>query len=143
VNFVNMTSVPVYRMMSVGYTAGAGSGDTALTDLLIDRYTQIIAYDYAYTFLTKGLKDIRVYLAAAHTQNAVEDDKAKRLVDRIEAMRQALDHERQSKLQRIPQMNAVIDDIQHVEKQLRLSLPGQVRNMMDFSNMMHGSASRS
>lgn len=143
VNFVNMTSVPVYRMMAVGYTGGAGAGDTALTDLLIDRYAKIIAYDYAYTFLTKGLKDIRVYLSAAHTQNAVEDDKAKRLVDRIEAMRTALDHERQNALQRIPQMNSVIDDIQHVEKQLRLSLPGQVRNMMDFSNMMHGSASRS
>lgn len=143
INFVNMTSVPVYRMMSVGYTAGAGSGDTALTDLLIDRYAKIIAYDYAYTFLSKGLKDIRVYLSAAHTQNAVEDDKAKRLVDRLENMRTSLDRERQAALQRIPQMNSVIDDIQHVEKQLRLSLPGQVRNMMDFSNMMHGSSSRS
>ncbi len=142
INFVNMVSVPVYRMMAVGYMGGSSSKDTYLTDLLIDRYAKIIAYDYAYSFLTKGLKDVRVYLSAARTQSGLEDDKAKRLVDRIDAMRTALDQERQAALQRVPQMNAVIDDIQHVEKQLRLSLPSQVRNMMDFSNMMVGHTGR-
>jgi conjugative transfer pilus assembly protein TraH len=136
--FVNMVSVPVYRMMAVGYMAASSEQDTYLTDLLIDRYATIIAYDYAHAFLTKGLKDMRVYLAAARTQNAIEDERAKRLVDRIDAMRTALDHERQAALQRVPQMNSVIDDIQNVERQLRLSLPQDVGNMISFSNLMTG-----
>jgi hypothetical protein len=138
--FVNMVSVPVYRMLAVGYMGGANQSDTYLTDLLIDRYAKVIAFDYAYAFLTQGLKDVRVYLAAARTQNVLEDDQSKRLVDRIDAMRTALEHERQVALERVPQMNSVIDDLMHVERQLRVGLPDQVRNMMDFSNLLVGHA---
>jgi hypothetical protein len=136
--FVNMVSVPVYRMNSVGYMGGSAAGDTYLTDLLIDRYSKVIAFDYGYAFLTQGLKDVRVYLAAARTQNAVEDDQAKRLVDRIDAMRTAQERERQAALQRVPQMGSVVDDLMHVERQLRTGLPDQVRNMLDFSNVLTG-----
>ncbi len=125
-------------MMAVGYMGASAADDTYLTDLLIDRYASVIAYDYAYAFLTKGLKDVRLYLAAARTQNQVEDDQAKRLVDRIDAMRTALEHERQAALQRVPQMQSVVDDLMHVERQLRIGLPDQVRQMLDFSNALTG-----
>ena len=54
-SFVNNTSIPVYKMLSVG-SAIPGSG---LSDLLIERYKAVIAFDYAYTFLARGLKDAR------------------------------------------------------------------------------------
>lgn len=142
IRFVNMTTVPVYKMLTVGYVADSANRDSYLSDLLIHRYAKVIAYDYAYTFLSRGLRDVRVYLSAARLQSAVEEDQAKEFRGRIDAMLTAIDAERKTALERVPAMNAVVEDIQHIERQMRLNLPNTVRNMIDFSNLMTGKGTR-
>jgi conjugative transfer pilus assembly protein TraH len=51
VGFVNQTTEPVYRMLSIGATI-PGSG---LADSLIGQYRDVIAADYAYVFLERNL----------------------------------------------------------------------------------------
>ena len=46
VGFVNSTSIPVWRMLSIGNTI-PGSG---LADMMIGNYREVIAADYAFTF---------------------------------------------------------------------------------------------
>jgi conjugative transfer pilus assembly protein TraH len=128
--------VPVYRMLALGYTGGSTGNDNYLTDLLINRYAGVIAYDYAYTFVARSLKDVRLYLGAARLQNVVEDEKAKRIRERLEAMLEAIERERTAAMQRVPQISSMIDDLQKIERQLRGGLPGSVRQMMDLSNLL-------
>ena len=52
VGFVNQTTEPVYKMLSVGSTI-PGSG---LADSLIAQYRDVIAADYAYVFLERNLR---------------------------------------------------------------------------------------
>lgn len=136
--FVNMTTVPVYRMLATGYTSDSAHGDSYLSDLLIARYARIIAFDYAYTFLSRALREVRTYIGAARLQNALQEQQAKDMRQRVDDMLAAVEVERKTAMDRVPAMNAVIDDIQHIERQMRLSLPSTVRNMMDFSNLMTG-----
>ena len=52
VGFVNQTTEPVYKMLSIG-TSISGSG---LSDSLIGQYRDVIAADYAYVFLERNLR---------------------------------------------------------------------------------------
>jgi hypothetical protein len=72
VGFVNQTSEPVYKMLSVG-TSIPGSG---LADSLIGQYRDVIAADYAYVMLERNL---RVGMAAPgqglHTFGIMKQDR--------------------------------------------------------------------
>ena len=40
-------------------------------------------------------------------------------------------------------LTAVVDDLQRVERELRIGMPASVRNMLDLSNLMTGRSGRS
>jgi conjugative transfer pilus assembly protein TraH len=143
IGFINMTSVPVYRMMAIGYQGGSTGNDTYLTDMLVDRYAKLIAYDYAHTFLRRELKQVLAYIGQARLQSEPEENYGKELRDNVEALMKSLDQERSTTLARVPSLNAVVDDLQRIERQLRTGLPSSVRNMLDMSNLMTGRAGRS
>jgi conjugative transfer pilus assembly protein TraH len=143
IGFINMTSVPVYRMLALGYQADSSSRDTYLSYTLIERYAKLIAYDYAHTFLRRQLKEVLTYIGQANLQSAPEETYGKDLRDSVEALMKALDEERNAALQRVPSLNGVIEDLQRVERQLRTSMPSSVRNMLDMSNLMTGRSGRS
>jgi conjugative transfer pilus assembly protein TraH len=107
--FINMTSVPVYRMLALGYQADSSSRDTYLSYTLIERYAKLIAYDYAHTFLRRQLKEVLTYIGQANLQSAPEESQGKELRDRVERMMKAIDEERGAALQRVPSLNGVID----------------------------------
>jgi conjugative transfer pilus assembly protein TraH len=143
IGFINMTSVPVYRMLALGYQADSSSRDTYLSYTLIERYAKLIAYDYAHTFLRRQLKEVLTYVGQANLQSAPEEAQGKELRDRVERMMRSIDEERGEALQRVPSLNGVIEDLQRVERQLRTSMPSSVRNMLDMSNLMTGRSGRS
>ena len=143
IGFINMTSVPVYRMLALGYQAGSTGRDTYLTDELINRYAKLIAYDYAHTFMRRELKEVLVYIGSANLQSNPEEFKGKELRERVEGFMKAIDEERMNALNRVPSLNAVVDDLQRVERELRVGMPASVRNMLDLSNLMTGRSGRS
>jgi conjugative transfer pilus assembly protein TraH len=142
IGFVNQTSVPVYRMMAVGYLSGSSSRSSYLSDLLIHRYANVIAYDYAHTFLTRALKDVRVHIGLANLQTSAEEKHAAEMRRRVDNMLEQLDRERSDALGRVRDAGAVVDDIQRIEREMRSSLPNSVRNMLDFSNLLTGQGPR-
>ena len=78
IGFINTTSMPVWRMLTVGYSAP----DNTLSELLIDKYKKVIAYDYAYVFLRRALKEARFYVGLLNTRDAIEDKKLDDLAER-------------------------------------------------------------
>lgn len=142
VSFINMTGVPVYRMMSVGYHSDSSAKAGYLSDVLINRYAKVIAYDYAHAFLSRALKDVRVHIGLANLQTSDEESQAAELRHRVDAMIDAVDRERAEASSRVRDASAVVEDIQRIEREMRTSLPSSVRNMLDFSNLLTGRSTR-
>lgn len=138
VKFVNMTTVPVYRMIAMGYTKDSVSGNQDLVDVLIHRYAKVIAYDYAYTFLRTGLKDARLYLGMAKMRTKGEQQQRDQMVANVNRLMEDVDREHSKALARVREARALVDDLQAIEREMRLSLPTAIRNMQDIGNMVRG-----
>lgn len=136
--FVNLSSVPVYRMMTVGHTRSAATGSEDLSNILISRYMHVIAYDYAYSFMRVALKDARIYLAMAQVQNKVEQAQRDRIIANVDRLMDDIDKEHSKALARVRDARALVDDLQAIERDMRLSLPTSIRNMQDIGNLLRG-----
>lgn len=141
IQFVNMTTVPIYRMIAVGYTKDSASGGQDLVDVLIHRYAKVIAYDYAYAFMRTALKDVRLYLGMAKVRSKFEQEQRDHLVDNVNRMMTEIDSEHQRALVRVREARALVDDLQSIEREMRLSLPTSIRNMQDIGNLIRGGRS--
>lgn len=140
--FVNMTRVPVYRMLSIGYTHGSGVGSDEFSDLLINRYAKVIAYDYAYMFLRNSLKDVRGYLGMAKLRKRAEEVNSRLLTENVNQLLEEIDREHAKALAQVREANAVVEDLQRIERDIRQALPGSIRGMLDMDNLMRGAGGR-
>ena len=134
--------LPVYRMLAVGYTGRSGAGDVDLVDLLVERYSKVIAYDYAYTFRRRALKDLRVYLGMARLRNRVEEAQSRKMLDNVDRLMVEIEAEHTKALAKVRDANAVIEQLMQLERNMRTSLPGSIRGMLDLSSLMRGGVSR-
>lgn len=143
ISFINMTSVPVYRMLALGYLSDSADRGTYMTDMLIERYAKLIAYDYAHVFLSRALMNVRGFVGAAGGRGQIERDEVKAMQDRLDRILVAISQELEAALQRVPNLNAVMDDLQRIERQLRVAMPASMRHMVEFGALMSsGRASR-
>ena len=138
IQFVNMTTVPVYRMIAVGYTKDSVGGGQDLVDVLINRYSKVIAYDYAYAFMRTALKDVRLYLGMVRVKTKFEQEQRDRLVDNVNRLMEDIDKEHSKALARVREARSLVDDLQAIEREMRLSLPTSIRNMQDIGNLIKG-----
>src|SRR5207244_3383539 len=92
IGFVNITSEPVYRMLSIG-NAIKGSG---LAETLIIKYRDVVAVDYAYNFLERSLKTGLDALAKDFKLDTRQTEIAKELRDRVRGYLTALALEKQA-----------------------------------------------
>jgi conjugative transfer pilus assembly protein TraH len=132
IGFVNTTRIPVYRMLSLGYA----SPDTSLTDALIQQYGRAIAYDYAWTFLDRGLKDARLYLGQVGLTDTPLQEQCTRLRDSIDKMLTRIDMERNTAQLDAVRVNASIDRMQAIEREMYAALPTKLKSMLKFSAYM-------
>ncbi|WP_278937955.1 conjugal transfer protein TraH [Pseudomonas helleri] len=126
VGFVNQTSEPVYKMLSIGATI-PGSG---LADSLIAQYRDVIAADYAYTFLERNLRVGLAALEKDYTLQAHQRDQANRVRERAQTMLLQLAQEKALLYQKVGSFRAVASHLEELERQLRTSLPQQVMDML-------------
>jgi conjugative transfer pilus assembly protein TraH len=140
--FINMTRVPIYRLVAAGYTADSASRRDEMVDQLIDRYAKVIAYDYAWVFMRKALKDLRTYVGMARLRNRVEETQGRRLLDNVDRLLAEIDRENSKALSQVREANAVVEDLQRVEREMRASLPGTIRGMLDLGNLLRGATAR-
>jgi cell wall assembly regulator SMI1 len=74
----------------------------------------------------------------ARLRNRVEEGQSRRLLDNVDRLMEAIDREHQKALGRVRDASAVIDDLQRIEREMRLSLPASIRNMQDIGNLLKG-----
>lgn len=136
--FINMTSVPIYRLVSLGTMRDADAKSTDMSDLLIMRYAKVIAYDYAYSFLRTALKDVRLYLHMTPLKDKVEESHMKEMTSAIEKLLDAIQTEHSKAAASIRDMRAVIEDLKDLERDMQTSMPASIRGMRNMSLLMSG-----
>ncbi|WUR15383.1 conjugal transfer protein TraH [[Empedobacter] haloabium] len=126
VGFVNQTSEPVYRMLSVA----AISQSKNLSEDLIARYREVIAADYAYVFLDKNLRVGLNALDKDFLLDQKQETKARELRDRTIALLTQLSREKSLYYQKVTSMTAISTQIEQLERQLRSGMPQHVLDML-------------
>ncbi|PZQ01881.1 MAG: conjugal transfer protein TraH [Variovorax paradoxus] len=126
VGFVNQTTEPVYKMLSVG-TSIPGSG---LADSLIAQYRDVIAADYAYVFLERNLRVGMAALAKDYTLQQSQREQAQQIRQRAQAMLMQLSQEKNLLYQKVGSFRAVASHLEQLERQLRSSMPQHVMDML-------------
>jgi conjugative transfer pilus assembly protein TraH len=128
IGFVNQTTEPVYRMLSVANAIpGSGTAET-----LIETYKDVIALDYAHTFLGRALRQAGAALAQATPRSAVERRYLDDLRERARATQAELLQEKQAAYGKVRSVAAMTQDLQRLERQLWGAMPTPVRAMLDF-----------
>jgi conjugative transfer pilus assembly protein TraH len=126
VGFVNQTTEPVYKLLSIGATI-PGSG---LSDSLIGQYRDVIAADYAYVFLERNLRVGMGALEKDFTLQQGQRELANRVRQRAQAMLLQLAQEKNLLYQKVGSFRAVSGHLEQLERQLRASMPQHVMDML-------------
>jgi conjugative transfer pilus assembly protein TraH len=126
VGFVNQTTEPVYKMLSIGATI-PGSG---LSDSLIGQYRDVIAADYAYVFLERNLRLGMAALDKNYTLQQSQREQANQVRQRAQAMLLQLSQEKNLLYQKVGSFRAVSSHLEELERQLRSSMPQHVIDML-------------
>jgi conjugative transfer pilus assembly protein TraH len=126
VGFVNQTTEPVYKMLSIGSTI-PGSG---LADSLIGQYRDVIAADYAYVFLERNLRLGMAALDKNYQLQQTQREQANRIRDRAQAMLLQISQEKNLLYQKVGSFRAVSSHLEELERQLRSSMPQHVMDML-------------
>ena len=129
IGFINNTTEPVYKMLAVA-NAVPGS-NTAET--LIETYKDVIALDYAETFLSRAIRQALSALSQALKRTAIEQQYVEALrMSAQEAQRQIL-AEKQTAYAKVRSVSSMTQDLKNLERQLWSSMPPAVKAMLDFS----------
>ena len=126
VGFVNQTTEPVYRMLSVGSTI-PGSG---LADSLIGQYRDVIAADYAYVFLERNLRLGMAALEKDYMLQQGQRERAQQVRQRAQAVLLQISQEKTALYQKVGSFRAVASHLEQLERQLRTSMPQHVMDML-------------
>jgi len=126
VGFVNQTTEPVYKMLSIGATI-PGSG---LSDSLIGQYRDVIAADYAYVFLERNLRLGMTALEKNYTLQQSQREYANQVRQRAQAILLQLSQEKSLLYQKVGSFRAVSNHLEQLERQLRSSMPQHVIDML-------------
>jgi conjugative transfer pilus assembly protein TraH len=126
VGFVNQTTEPVYKMLSIGASI-PGSG---LADSLIGQYRDVIAADYAHIFLERNLRVGMAALEKDYTLEQGQRDRAAQIRQRAQAVLLQLSQEKSLLYQKVGSFRAVASHLEQLERQLRSTMPQHVMDML-------------
>ena len=129
IGFINNTTEPVYKMLAVA-NAVPGS-NTAET--LIETYKDVIALDYAETFLNRVIRQAMSALSQTLKRTGIEQEYVETLKRNAQEAQRQLLTEKQTAYAKVRSVSAMTQDLQTLERQLWSSMPPAVKSMLDFS----------
>jgi conjugative transfer pilus assembly protein TraH len=133
IGFVNQTTEPVYKMLSIGSTI-PGSG---LSDNLIAQYRDVIAADYAYVFLDTNVRMGLAALDKNYLLQQAQREQATQIRQRAQTMLMQLAQEKSLLYQKVGSFQTVASHMEQLERELRSSMPQHVMDMLGQASMMN------
>jgi conjugative transfer pilus assembly protein TraH len=132
VGFVNRTSEPVWRMMSVGNTLPG----SMLAETMIMEYREIIAADYAYTFLNQNLRIALSAVDKVWTLNVPQQTALNGIRNRGHTLLTLLAHEKTVLYAKSQSATSVAVRLEQLERELRSHIPAHVIDMLGHSALL-------
>jgi conjugative transfer pilus assembly protein TraH len=129
IGFVNNTTEPVYKMLSV---ANAVPGSST-AETLIETYKDVIALDYADTFLNRAIRQALSALSQALKRTGMEQQYIDAIRENAQEAQRQLLTEKQAAYAKVRSVSSMTQDLQTLERQLWSSMPSSVKSMLDFS----------
>jgi hypothetical protein len=127
--FINITSLPVYRMLAIA-TMKPYLG---LDHTLITQYTDLIAIDYAESFMSRALHQIDAALNHHQSRSTAEENLLNRLRTQVRDQIAAIHREKLEKLAEVPAMDAVQRHLADIERVLMIDAPVAVQMANAFA----------
>ena len=128
IGFINNTTEPVYRMLAVANAVpGSGTAET-----LIETYKDVIAIDYAETFLNRALTQALSALSQALKRTGMEEKYLDSMRTNAQEARRQLLTEKQTAYAKVRSVSSMTQDLQTLERQLWSAMPPAVKAMLDF-----------
>ena len=129
IGFINNTTEPVYKMLAV---ANAIPGSST-AETLIETYKDVIALDYAETFLNRAIRQALSALSQALKRTGIEQQYVETLRQNAQEAQRQLLAEKQTAYAKVRSVSSMTQDLQNLERQLWSSMPPAVKAMLDFS----------
>ena len=130
VGFVNSTSIPVWRMLSIGNTI-PGSG---LADMMIGNYREVIAADYAFTFLNQFANVAISALTKQHRLSERQRSLANQQREDVQKFMSLLQQEQATLYRKVTAVSTVATDMERLERNLRSSMSLHALDMLGYSS---------
>lgn len=133
VGFVNTTSEPVWRMLSIGKTIpGSGLGET-----LIQQYKEVIAADYAYHFIEQNLRQGLSTLSRNWFMNQVQRDDLAKIRGTGNQVLNLLAQEKTALYAKKASITSAAAHLEQVERGIRSALPQYIIDILGRSAKGH------
>lgn len=129
IGFINTTTEPVYKMLAV---ANAVPGSST-AETLIETYKDVIALDYAETFLKRVIRQAQTALSHSLNRSALEQQYVETLKSNALHAQTQLGAEKQAAYAKLRSVSSMTQDLKTLERQLWSSMPSAIKAMLDFS----------
>ena len=130
IGFINNTTEPVYKMLAV---ANAVPGSST-AETLIETYKDVIALDYADTFLKRVIRQAQTALSHSLKRSELEQQYVDTLKANAQDAQRQLAAEKQAAYLKLRSVSSMTQDLQNLERQLWTSMPSTIKAMLDFSS---------
>ena len=130
VGFVNSTSIPVWRMLAIGNTI-PGSG---LAEMMIGNYREVVAADYAFTFLNQFANVAVSALTKRYRLTPTQAEMARLQRTDVQKFMSLLQQEQATLYRKVTAVSTVATDMERLERNLRSSMSLHALDMLGYSS---------
>ena len=134
INFINVTDLPVYKMVAVGTSVN----NTGLADAMVNRYQDLIAAKYAEVYIRSATSDLIQALTNYQTVAAsgVASDQIKVILTDAETVKtQARQRMALAYTQTMSTFN-MVQEVQFMERALSANLSQTLRSSLTFGRSL-------
>ncbi|KVV25059.1 conjugal transfer protein TraH [Burkholderia cepacia] len=131
--FINVTDLPVYKMLAVTTTIN----NTSLADALIGRYQDLIAAKYAEVYILRAVTDLRAAMAKyAAVADATQSQALEKLKPDLEELAKAAKQVLATAYSQTISTYSIAQEVQYMERALTANLSQTLRNSLAFSKSL-------
>ena len=131
VGFVNSTSIPVWRMLSIGNTI-PGSG---LAEMMIGNYREVVAADYAFTFLNQFANVAVSALTKRYRLTPRQTELAQLQRSDVQKFMSQLQQEQATMYKKVTAVSTVATDLERLERNIRSNLSNHALDMLGYASL--------
>lgn len=133
-NFINVTDLPVYKMVAVGTTLN----NTGLADAMVNRYQDLIAAKYAEVYIRSAVADLIASLVKyqAVAASGAVSEQIKIVLEAAEKVKTQARQQMSSAYTQTMSTYNIVQEVQFMERSLSSNLSQTLRSSLTFGRSL-------